>query len=59
MHAMGEKVIAAVTAGDAAGAQALYAQAEELSKQIFARLDASIRIIEAKAQAGEDVLRYA
>jgi methyl-accepting chemotaxis protein len=59
MHAMGDKVIAAVTAGDAAAAQALYAQAAELSQQIFARIDAAIRIIEAKARSGEAVLRYA
>ncbi len=59
MHAMGEKVIAAVNAGDAAGAQALYTQAEALSHQIFAHLDAAIRVIEAKAQAGEAVLQYA
>ncbi len=59
MHAMGDKVIAAVNAGDAAGAQALYAQADKLSRQIFAHIDAAIRVIETKAQSGEAVLRYA
>ncbi|MDT8903979.1 methyl-accepting chemotaxis protein [Anaeroselena agilis] len=59
MHGMGDKVIAAVEAGDAAGAQSQYAQAEELSRQIEARIDAAIRVIEGKARAGEAVLRYA
>jgi methyl-accepting chemotaxis protein len=59
LHGMGDKMIAAVNEGDAYAAHSLYAQAEELSQQIAARIDAAIRVIESKGQAGEAVLRYA
>lgn len=58
LHHMGEKVIDAVNGQNSAQAQSLYMQANDLSKQIFTRIDNTIRVIEQKAQAGEEVLQF-
>jgi methyl-accepting chemotaxis protein len=59
LHGMGDKMVAAVNADDRLQAQRLYNEADALSKQIFAKLDHVIQIIEQKSKAGEEVLRYA
>ena len=59
LHGMGDKMVAAVNANDRLQAQRLYNEADALSKQIFAKLDHVIQIIEQKSKAGEEVLRYA
>lgn len=57
LHSMGEKVLDAVQKNDRTEAQSLFQQADHLSKQIFARIDNTIRVIEQKAKAGEEILR--
>lgn len=58
LHVMGDKMVAAVNNNDNAQAQSLYMQAEQLSKQIYSRIDNVTRVIEQKARAGEEVLQF-
>ena len=57
LHCLGEKVLDAIQKSDQAEAQRLYQQGDQLSKQIFVRLDNTIRVIEQKARTGEEVLQ--
>ncbi len=57
LHRMGQEILDAVRGNDGATAQALFEQADQLSKQIFVRIDNTMQLIEQKSKAGEEVLR--
>lgn len=59
LHSMGQQVVDAVNKRDASVARQFYQQAEDLSKQIFGKIEQALLIIEEKAKKGEEILQYA
>ena len=58
LHSLGGEVIEAIKAGDSNLARQLVARVDGLSKQIFAKIDSTIQVIEQKSKIGEELLRH-
>lgn len=56
LHNMGDKIISKITTKDLIEVNALYLQAEELSKKIFTHMDNTINEIQKKSKLGIEVL---